>query len=411
MSTSSVLQSALDAVDAALATDASGLSSGEQLADIEVGLALASKVDALLASRLRVAHELEASTEECGRTTKSWLVEEMRLNPGDAARRMRQARGLPEAPMTFAAWAAGEINADHALVILGVLPHVRDDELRATVESALVDMCREQPAFLVARQADELLAALGADEGGKAAYERRYARRGVGLDETLGGAGSLNGTLTPEVRETLRCALAAAGEPAGPEDDRSQRQRWHDALGQIAGFYLAHAETLTPVAGERPRLVVTLSYEMLCDRLTALEDQWATLGAGVRIGPETARRLACDAEIIPAVLDAKSEVVDLGRASSVFNLAIRRAAWLWQGGRCAFPKCRRRPVDCHHVIWWSQGGRTSLDNAAWMCAYHHWLVHEGGWTMRGDPDGGHTFRSPAGRQLSAEPPPRHPQAA
>ena len=117
-------------------------------------------------------------------------------------------------PVTFAAWAAGDSHAEHALVLLRVLPHVADDELRAVVEAALVDLCREQAPFLVARKADELLAALGADEDGKAAYERRFARRGVGLDETLGGSGSLNGTLTPEVREAVRLALEAAGVPA-----------------------------------------------------------------------------------------------------------------------------------------------------------------------------------------------------
>ena len=39
---------------------------------------------------------------------------------------------------------------------------------------------------------------------------------------------------------------------------------------------------------------------------------------------------------------------------------LRRAAWLEQGGRCAFPDCQRRCVELHHIVWWSVGGRTSL---------------------------------------------------
>ena len=400
-----------DALDRAAAVDARGLSADELLADLEASFTLEAKLKAVQSSRLVVAHEIEATTELCGRTTRSWLVEEQRLDPVEAGRRMRLARGLPDAPVVFAALAAGDLHAEHALVILPVLRHLPDAELRAAVEEALVELGRERPPGAVARKVDEVLAVLGADRGAAAADERRYGRRGVTVAETFGGTGSLAGTLTPEVREKLRLALDAAGQPAGAEDDRTRAQRWHDALGEVAAFYLAHAEDLSPVAGERPRLVVTMSYEMLCARLTELESEWATLGAGLPVAPATARRLACDAEIVPAVLGAKSEVLDLGRASSVFNLAIRRAAWLRQGGRCAFPKCRRPPVDCHHIVWWSLGGATSLDNAAWMCAYHHWLVHEGGWTMRADPDGGHTFRSRHGRQLSSDPPPRHPQAA
>jgi hypothetical protein len=382
----------------------------EKLTGLDALFTLESVVRAGQSVFLADAHDVEATTLECGRTTKSWLVEEMCLNPGEAARRMRLAKGLPDAPVLFAALAAGDIHAEHALVILKVLPHVADDELRAVVEKTLVELASDHPPFYVERCVDAVLAMLGVETSAAAAYERRYGQRGVGIDETIGGSGSLNGTLTPEVREKLRLALEAAGAPAGPEDDRSQRQRFHDALGEIAQFFLTHADTLSPVAGERPRLVVTMSYEMLCDRLAELETQWATLGAGLPIGPETARRLACDADLLPAVLNAKSDVLDLGRSSSVFNLAIRRAAWLQQQGCCAYPKCRRRPADCHHIIWWSRGGRTSLDNAAWLCAYHHWLVHEGGWTMRRDPDGGFTFTSPDGRQHSTGPP-RHPQAA
>ena len=36
---------------------------------------------------------------------------------------------------------------------------------------------------------------------------------------------------------------------------------------------------------------------------------------GDLLAPETVRRMACDASIIPAVLGTKSEVLDLGRTS------------------------------------------------------------------------------------------------
>jgi hypothetical protein len=395
------------ALEAAVTDPPLTVSPVARLADLEALLRIETVARAAQAPRLADVDTSDATVEVCGRSTRDWLVEEQMLSPAEASRRMRLARGLPGAPVVWAAFAAGDITAEHALVILGALPRVVDPQLRVTVETSLVQVAKTGPPGVVAQGVDATLTLLGVEDTAAAAAQRRYAERGVGVDETFGGTGSLTGTLTVEVREQLRLALAAAGDKTGPDDDRSQRQRHHDALGEICGFYLGHAEELPAVTGERPRVIVTMSLQMLLGRL---DNQWATLGTGVPIAPQTARRLACDSEFIPAVLGSRGELLDLGRSTKAFNTAIRRAAWLRDGGRCAFPRCRRAIVELHHIIWWSHGGHTSLDNAAWLCAFHHWLVHEGRWTMRRDPDGGYTFRSPDGRQRSS-PPPRQPEAA
>src|SRR4051794_9656585 len=117
--------------------------------------------------------------------------------------------------------------------------------------------------------------------------------------------------------------------------------------GEIAAFYLAHAD-LPTVNGERPRVVVTMDLDVLLGRLEAA---WATLDSGVKLGPETARRLACDAQIIPAVLGTSSEILDLGQPGREFSAAVRRAACIRDGGRCTFPGCTRPPRELHHIIW------------------------------------------------------------
>jgi len=151
--------------------------------------------------------------------------------------------------------------------------------------------------------------------------------------------------------------------------------------------------------------VVTIDYDSL---IAGLRDSWGRLPSGATVSPATARRLACDAELIPAVLSARGDVLDIAVTSRSFSTAVRRAASLEQHGRCAFPGCRRPPVDCHHVVWWSNGGWSTLDNAAWLCAYHHWLVHEGGWSLRRDPDRSLVFTGPAGQERRQ---PRHHEAA
>ena len=64
---------------------------------------------------------------------------------------------------------------------------------------------------------------------------------------------------------------------------------------------------------------------------------------------------------------------------------------------CRFPGCHYRLwVHAHHIIHWSQGGSTKLDNLITLCGYHHRLVHEAGWKLSGDPNGEVTWIKPDG---------------
>ena len=59
---------------------------------------------------------------------------------------------------------------------------------------------------------------------------RAFEDRGVRLETTFGGAGVLNGDLTPECAAVVGAVLDALSAPAGQEDDRTRDQRYHDAL-------------------------------------------------------------------------------------------------------------------------------------------------------------------------------------
>jgi hypothetical protein len=64
--------------------------------------------------------------------------------------------------------------------------------------------------------------------------------RQVWVGTTLGGAGVIRGGLTPECAAAVTAVLEAPGEKAGPEDDRTGKQRFHDAL-QLACLLLSRA--------------------------------------------------------------------------------------------------------------------------------------------------------------------------
>ena len=109
---------------------------------------------------------------------------------------------------------------------------------------------------------------------------------------------------------------------------------------------------------------------------------------GGAIHPSVARRIACDARILPIVLGGDGQILDVGRESRSFPVPIRNAVTARDQG-CSFPACDipAQWSDGHHVIPWSEGGETSLSNCALLCGRHHTLIHNSDWTMRIADDG------------------------
>ena len=123
----------------------------------------------------------------------------------------------------------------------------------------------------------------------------------------------------------------------------------------------------------------------------------AVLDDGGGITAEAARRIACDATILPAVLGGRGQVLDLGRSRRLFGGPIRRALVLRDGG-CAFPGCDRpaRWCDGHHIVHWADGGTTDLGNSVLLCGHHHRVIHHSDWRVRISPaDGLPEFVPPA----------------
>ncbi len=130
--------------------------------------------------------------------------------------------------------------------------------------------------------------------------------------------------------------------------------------------------------GHRTQVMVTAGYEQLAGLLSGG-------GSAVFNGPisaKTVRRMACDAEIIPAILGSKGEVLDLGRSQRFFSRAIRRALLIRDKG-CAFPGCTMPAfwTEAHHIVPWWAGGRTEVNNGVCLCGLHHDLIEQGNWEI------------------------------
>jgi hypothetical protein len=141
-------------------------------------------------------------------------------------------------------------------------------------------------------------------------------------------------------------------------------------------------------AGNGCEVIVTIDLDTLQTGLGA-----AGLDTGVAITAGDARRLACSAGIIPAVLDGASMPLDLGRTRRLHNRSQRRAYALTHD-TCAVAGCTRPFAWCeihHHRIPWSQGGATDLDNGLPLCGHHHRRAHDTTFDLRQRPDGEWTF--------------------
>jgi len=126
---------------------------------------------------------------------------------------------------------------------------------------------------------------------------------------------------------------------------------------------------------------------------------------GPAIGPDTARRFACNARVQTVVEQENGLPVKLGRTTR------EPPAWMvrhlkYRDGECRFPGCgSRRFTQAHHIVWWDHGGRTDLDNLVLVCTFHHRLVHEYGWRVRREQDGTVSWFRREGRRYRPGPAP------
>ncbi|NJC84683.1 DUF222 domain-containing protein [Planosporangium mesophilum] len=334
-------------------------------------------------------------------STVGWLRERHRLLPGAASKQVRLAAALDrECPVTAGALAAGAVNVDQAWVIADAVAKL-PAEYRARADEYLVGLGGEFGPKELAGLGERVLEVVAPEEAearALAALERAEERAYVGRElrlSPLPGEGRVRvaGWLDREAAAVVQAALdplcAPGGFGADGGEPRTPGQRRADALVEVCRIATACTE-LPDNGGDRPQVVVTVDYDTLRYQVGA-----ATLDDGQLLSAAAARRLACDAAILPAVLDGAGQVLDVGRQQRLFTGALRRALVLRDKG-CAFPGCDRPPRWCegHHVIHWADGGPTNRDNAVLLCGHHHRLIHHSDWRVTINPTDGHPDFTP-----------------
>jgi hypothetical protein len=209
------------------AVDAANLPAAAQ-AECLRGLARAESAHTAAHARMLAAFDAGRGYDDDGQgSARVWVRWQTRVTGGAAAGAVGWMRRLAAHPAVGQALAGGVISPSWAR-----------------------EICRWTDLLPGAHRggADEVLLAAAAggadlaDLGGLAEEMRRrtagpdqepgggFDERQVRLDVTFGGAGRLDGDLTPACAAALTAVLAALGAQAGPEDTRTAPQRRHDAL-------------------------------------------------------------------------------------------------------------------------------------------------------------------------------------
>jgi len=204
------------------------------------------------------------------------------------------------------------------------------------------------------------------------AAEELFEQRELTIRRRRDGAYTFWGRLDPMGAAVVKTALAPLARRRGKEDNRTFKQRLHDALVEHAA------------ENQQTHLNVTVAVETLLGLPGAPA---AEIEGMPPIAQRTVERLACDCSVRRILLDPRSNVIEVGRSRRVISTPARRGLIARQGGLCGWPGCDRQGRVVHHVQFWNRGGDSDLPNQALLCYHHHRMLHEGGWKMTVDPDG------------------------
>jgi uncharacterized protein DUF222/HNH endonuclease len=386
-------------LDALAAADLHALGDGQLLERTGALVRARNRLDAELARTVRVADVGQAAEHDGLKTMRSWLRGHARLSPVAAGQLVRNGRALEHLPAVAAAFAAGAVTADQVALLAPITGAEHRSAATAQgvdlagVDAVLTEVAATRPHPVLARAVRHYLDRLDPDGPEPDPTEGRSLTLAAHADGSLGLRGELDAVGGERLQAALE-SIVSAGRCAG--DTRTRAQMLADALVQLCDNALA-AGSLPVLRTVKPQVVVTIP----AADLTAPGPGRgaADTGFGATMSAARARWIACDATVTRIVLDPDGQPLDVGRAQRVVPPAIRRAVE-YRDRSCVFAGCHapRHWCDVHHLLEWSNGGPTSLENSALLCERHHTKVHHG-FRVERRPDGRWCTRRPDGTEI------------
>ncbi|MER6937941.1 DUF222 domain-containing protein [Nocardioides sp. NPDC127514] len=399
------IDAALAAIEAALqellATDPAYWRTGQKKDLLERLEKLQAQQAAL---KLRVLATAGDIAEETGaKDASGWMRTELLVDKAVARSQIKLAASVAKYDLVAAGLAEGVVSQDKARVITQALDKIDADPVAngedlVLAEKLLVDYATRLTANELRTVGRRILAEIDParfeDAEAKALLaeeERAQQKTALRVWDNHDGTVGFDGVLPTSMGMRFKRLVEAWAQPRKQQlvAKGASLPPWERLMGQGFARLL---ETVDPAAlprhgGDATTINVVISLEELRKDLGI-----ATLGYdetnGATISAAEARRMACNATIIPWVLGGDSEVLDVGRGSRFFQ-PIQRKAMRLQHKCCQAEGCDMPPewCDAHHLEPWAAGGKTDLKDGALLCPHHHRLAHNAAYVHERLPDG------------------------
>jgi hypothetical protein len=312
---------ALDYLNSGPVADLDGAACGDLL--IALG-EIQAKLTAAHAGFLRRFNAASAHDADGYGSSSAWLAAKAGMSRKAARASVRQMRQLGGRPLLGTALAAGGITDSLAFTIADwtrKLPaEMREETDRILLEAASAGASLDDLATIAACAIENWRRRQPDPDHPDDGFDDRYVQVGT----TFGGAGVIRGNLTPQCASAVRAVVEALGKKAGPEDDRTEGKRFHDAL-QLACELLLRAKLVPDRAGADTQVIAHIPLSQLRQLPGAgdLEDAWirSFTGEDGYLTGNDAAAAACDAPTVPVVTGTVNpavidQMIDLARTAA-----------------------------------------------------------------------------------------------
>lgn len=241
----------------------------------------------------------------------------------------------------------------------------------ATSAACRSDLPDRDLALVCRRLIEDLLDEAAPGERERAAHELRSVssrRLGNGLTRFTVDAPDLH---TAVLAGVLSSALAAPQPTEEGPDLRMAGQRRFDALMAVVERGISNPGA--PPSTARASVILTIPF----DTERGEPAGPGRTPTGELVSRRQASQLACNGEITPVWLGPAGEPLFLGETAR-YATPGQWKALVARDQHCTFPGCSRPPqwCDSHHLVWWSRGGLTDIDQLVLLCGQHHTIVHQ-----------------------------------
>src|SRR6478735_4902824 len=389
----------LDAVSDASVWSMDESETAATLVELSRAKAKLSELEARVAAH---ADDIHVGQDVAASSAANWLAHQTKQTRAETNRTVRLGHALEEHPLTREGLAGGGVCVEQARVIVDAVDRLPDHveaEVRVQAERHLLAEAAHHDAKTLRILGKRLFEVIDPDAAD--AHEARILEReeaAAAHDAYLrmwdDGHGTTHGrfeipTLAGAALKKMLTAVASLKHQRAVNGAGVEPLPAPEAMGQAFCELITRypAKHLPKLGSLNATLLVLISEDSLMGRL----EQAGTLDTGEMISPALARKLACEAGIIPAVLGGDSMPLDVGRKKRL-HPEHQRIAILIRDRGCRADGCDRRTgLHAHHDTRWVDGGATNVEDGISLCPWHHHRAHDTTYAMTKTPTGRISF--------------------